>query len=313
MEIEHGDDESSTQPKEVVTMTDPDASTRQRVVVGVDGTLASVQAIRYGRTEALRAHGSLEVVHVVPDYTPIAGVYPVPREDLVAAGRSTLESALAQVGPTAAAVPVETRVLCGSVVSSLVAAGEGARALVVGSDRRPVSMRLLTGNASTGVAARSSAPVVSVPETWRPDATTGVVLVGVKHIDQAHAPLAEAFDLARSRGSRLVVLHAWRLPSGYDDMIANHATLTDWDERARRELEKVVAPWRERRPEVDVEVRSVHDQPAHALVTASATADELVLVRRGHGFPAAAHLGSTARTVLLYAHCPVRVVSPEEE
>ena len=110
-------------------------------------------------------------------------------------------------------------------------------------------------------------------------------------------------------GSRLVVLHAWRFPSAYDAVIVSDpATLAEWGERARSTLEDLVAPWRHSYPDVVVELRCLHDQPAQALVQASIDADELVVARKAHGFPAATHLGSTARTVLLYAHCPVRVV-----
>jgi nucleotide-binding universal stress UspA family protein len=70
----------------------------------------------------------------------------------------------------------------------------------------------------------------------------------------------------------------------------------------------MVAPWQSRWPEVGVDLRSVHEQAAQALAAASEEADELVIARRCQGFPAAAHLGSTARTVLLHASCPVRVV-----
>jgi nucleotide-binding universal stress UspA family protein len=170
-------------------------------------------------------------------------------------------------------------------------------------------MRLLSGNVSTGVAARATVPVVSVPETWCGERTAGVIVVGIKHLDHAEAALTEAFAVARRAGSRLRVLHAWRFPAAYDDIVVSDpATLTEWRVRAERELEALVAPWRCAHPDVEVELRTVHDYAAQALVAASEDADELVIVRRAHGVPAAAHLGSTARTVLLYAHCPVRIV-----
>lgn len=285
------------------------ASGRNRgVVVGVDGSAASVNALRYAHAEAARHGDRVDVIHVVPDYVPIAGMYPVSPDDLMAAGRSALRSTLDQLGPVAPGVVMTPHLQRGSVVTLLAAAGNDAREIVVGSDRRPVAMRLLTGNVSTGVAARSSVPVVSVPDTWSAERSTGVVLVGVKHTDRAGTLIAEAFAVAQDRGCRLRVLHAWRLPSGYDDIIADRVAFEDWQQRARRELDRLTAPWQRTHPDVEVELVTVHDQSAHALVDASADADELVVVRRAHGIPAAAHLGSTARTVLLYAHCPVRVI-----
>lgn len=277
------------------------------LVVGVDGTPSSAAALRYAMKEAARSGGKVDVLHVVADYVPMAGMYPIPPDDLLAAGRTTLESTLREVGTSPSGTAVATHLKRGGVVKTLTAAGEHALAIVVGSDRRPVSSRVLTGNVSTGVAARAAVPVVSVPETWRDDRETGTVLVAVKRPDQSDVLMAEAFEVAGRRGSRLVVLHAWRFSSAYDDVIVSDpATLAEWGERATKEVEELVAPWRRSHPEVEVEV--VHDHSAHAIVTASEDADELIIVRRAHGFPPAAHLGSTARTVLLHAHCPVRVV-----
>ncbi|CUR59762.1 putative UspA domain protein [metagenome] len=284
----------------------------QDVLVGVDGSSASAHAIRYAKAEAVRSGGAVDVVHVVPDVAPMNGFYPVPPDELMDAGAAALDASLEQVGQVGEpddGVPVRPHVRRGPVVATLTELGREARMIVVGSDRRPVSMRLLTGNVSTGVSARAAVPVVSVPDTWSPEQSTGVVLVGVKHPDHADALLAEAFEVARQRHSRLLVLHAWRLPIAYDDLLSGDiGTLKDWAARAERELEEVVAPWRASHPEVDVEVRAVHDQAAHALVVASEEADEVVVVRRTHGVPAATHLGSTARAVLLYARCPIRVV-----
>lgn len=280
------------------------------LVVGVDGTAASANALRYALKEASGGAGKVEVFHVIPDYAPMA--YPIPFDELMDAGRAALESTLHQVGQAGhgtSGAALSTHLERGSVVRTLTTAAQGAAAVVVGCDRRSVATRLLTGNVSTGLAARAAVPVVSVPETWSPDRATGVVLAAVKHPAHSEGLLAEAFALAHRRGSRLVALHAWRFPSAYDDVIVSDPqTLGEWAARARQELEDLVEPWRHTYPDVDVELRAVHDFPAHALVEASGDADELVIVRRAHGFPAAAHLGSTARTVLLHAHCPVRVV-----
>lgn len=232
-----------------MSMTEAPVVPDRAVVVGVDGSAASLNALRYARREARRLGTRADVMHVVH----------------------------------------------GSVVRSLVAAGDEGSLLVVGSDRRQPPLRLMTGNVTTAVAARCAAPVVSVPETWRQGRATGVVLVGVKHPHHSEALMSEAYAVARRRGSRLVVLHA----SARHHWEAGHGQV---------ELRELLGPWQERWPEVEVEVRSVHDQAGCALATASAEADELVIARRCQGFPETAHLGATARTVLLHSACPVRVV-----
>jgi nucleotide-binding universal stress UspA family protein len=148
-----------------------------------------------------------------------------------------------------------------------------------------------------------------VPAGWTTDAH-GVVMVGVKSPQHAGGMLADAFAAARRRRARLVVLHAWKLPSVYDDIIEVRVDTEDWQRQATAELDALLRDWRAAYPDVQVETRVVHDHAGHALTEASSTADLLLIVRRGHGAPASTHLGSTARAVLRSAHCPVRVVPP---
>lgn len=280
------------------------------LVVGVDGTPASANAVRYAMAHAARSGGKVDVFHVVQDNEPMG--YPIPFPELMDAGRAALESTLHQVGQaghTSAEDAVVPHLERGAVVKTLIRAGRTAHAIVVGNDRRSLAIRLLTGNVSTGLASRATVPVVSVPDSWSADRVAGVVVAAVKDPAHSEALMAEAFNVARRAGSRLVVLHAWRFPAAYDDLIVTDpASLAEWSERSRHELEGLVEPWQRRYPDVEVELRVVHDHPANALVSASQDADELVVARRAHGFPAATTLGSTARTVLLHALCPVRVV-----
>lgn len=280
------------------------------VVVGVDGSDASRNAVRYGLEEARRGGGVLRLVHVVPDYGVMTALYPLPPSDLAESGREVLRLVLEDLGPTDSAVTVATVLRRGSRVATLASAARAARILVVGSDRRPVAARVLTGNTTTGVAAGSVAPVVSVPETWRPESSTGVVAVAVKSPVHSMELLGEAFAVAQARGSRLLVLHAWRMSTGYDDIITDRVAPEEWAHRARTELAALLSDWETSFPEVEVEFRAVHDQAAHALVEASRAADEIVIVRRAHGIPAGAHLGATARALLRESQCPVRVVPP---
>lgn len=281
------------------------------VVVGVDGTPASVGAVRYGLEEARAAGCRLRLVHVLPEFEAFGSPYPLPDERLRTTGRAILQDALDAAGGRPGDPEVELVLRRGPRVPTLTALARAARVLVVGADHHAITTRLLTGNTTSGVAASSLAPVVSVPEGWRPDAHgSAPVLVGVKGSPHAHELLGTAFAAARRTGRGLVALHAWRLPSGYDDIIVDRVAAGEWEARAAADMESLVAEWRPGFPDVDVELRVVHDQAAHALVEASRSARELVLVRRAHGIPAAVHLGPTARAVLRSAHCPVRVVPP---
>ncbi|WP_296605187.1 universal stress protein, partial [Nocardioides sp.] len=163
--------------------------------------------------------------------------------------------------------------------------------LVVGRDDRPVLYRLVDGDTATRTAARAPVPVVEVPASWHdaPDAPERhAVVVGVKSGAHADELLGHAFAIADARSARVVVVHAWKLPSAYDDIIESRIALEQCEREGVAEMELLLHDWRAAFPEVEVEVRVVHDHAAHALVEASREADLVLVVRRAHGVPVAA-------------------------
>lgn len=286
------------------------SSTSSRpVVAGADGSPGSAGALRMAAQEARLLEAPVRLVHVVPSYLMLGSVQPLSPADLADTGGAILTRAAKELATSAPDLTISTELRYGARSFELAAAAADAQVLLVGRDSRSLVGRLVQGNTCTGVAARSTCDTVSVSPGW-PAARRGVILVGVKSGHHAHELLAAAFVEARRHGSRLVALHAWKLPSYYDDIIESRLVVDDWSQRARAELETLLAGFEDSYPDVDVETRVVHDYPSHALVEASKQADQLVIVRRAHGVPAALHLGATARAVLRGAHCPVRIVPP---
>ena len=278
------------------------------VVVGVNGSASDDAVMRLGVAEARRLGVPVRLVHVVPDYVAISPLVPISRVDMSSIGKELLHEALRSLESIDDEIEVETELRHGTRARQLAEAAEDAPALVVGRDDRPLMERLLRGNTATGVAATAACPVLVAPSDWRPSPERHAVLVGVKSPTHAHELLADAFEVAAARDADLVVLHTWQLPSGYDDIIESHVTGSDWTQRATHVLETLLVDWRHAYPDVHVEVRVVHAEPAAGLIEASQVADVLVVVRRARGIPAATHLGGTARTLLRLSHCPVRVV-----
>ncbi len=281
------------------------------VVIGVDGSAANAGALRFGVEEARRTGAPLKLVHVVPDYLPVAPMMPYASTDLTEMGTAIIKRSEEQVAELASDLVVEGWVHHGSRPAQLSTGAEGSRLLVIGRDDRPLLERVLRGDTASRLAARATVPMVLVPADWTADEPRGVVLVGVKSAEHAGAAVGDAFGVAAARGARLVVLHAWKLPSAYDDIIGSRVAVDEWSQKATADVEAVLADWRVTYPEVEVEVRVVHDHPSYALVEASREADLVVLARHAHGVPVT-HLGGTARAVLRTAHAPVRVVPPGE-
>ena len=284
------------------------------VVVGVDGSEAGERAVRYAALEAQRHREGLTLVHVVPDFVATSPpAYLVPTDlqrDVEAFGRSLLAAAAAAASAAAPRLPTTEVLPVGRTVPMLLRTAGRARLLVLGHESVAPLGRLVEGAVTLGVAARASQAVVSVPASWSPERTTGKVVAGLKLTAQAPELLAVAFAEAAARDARLVLVHAWALPSRYDDRILTRSHRDEWTRAADEDIEALLAEHRAHHPGVPVEVKVVHDRATHALSEEVADADLLVLVRRAHGFPPATHLGGTARALLQHAPCPVLVVAP---
>jgi nucleotide-binding universal stress UspA family protein len=277
-------------------------------VVGTDGSPRALAAVRFGAVEADRHDGRLVVTHVLPHNIPMLSELPLRTGDLEAVGRHLLAEAAWEARHTVPGVEVASRLLRGRVAGELVGVAAGARLVAVGRESSSVRWRVFTGAVTFGVAARAPCPVVSVPARWQPGrGSSGSVAVGFRSATQDGSLLDHAVDAAATRGATLTVLHAWEIPSRYDELIAGGGHDADWNLSALEHIEAQLTRLREDHPWVEIDVRVVHRQAAQALREASRTSDLLILGRRGAG-PAPFHLGDTARAVLREAVCPVVVV-----
>ena len=282
------------------------------VLVGVNGSPASSSAIRYAAQEAQRLGTSLKLFHVVPNYVPIAPMHPLAPSDLAAAGREILNRAMTDahkfLDPTRATASLHF----GPRIPVVLELAEHARLVVLGSQERTVLDRLLTASTLVGVASGAGCPVVAVPQSWTPTPEQHSVLVGVKSTERSAELVRRALEVAAERDARLVLVHAYELPTEYDDLITARVDEDEWAARARRTIERTTSGIRDSYPKVPVEIRVIHGQPGRVLQVASEEADLLLLARRHRGFPLG-HLGGTGRALLREAHCPVEVVPPADE
>ena len=282
---------------------------QESVVVASDGTSAALHGVRYAAFEAKRLGVGLAIVHVVPAYLPNGPLPMIPDGALQEFGRSVIEHSLEAARDTAPDIHVVARLVSGSQVGSIVEAASNAPLLVLGSRALTHGQRVSTGATVAGVCSRAHCPVVVVPEDWPVQDTdvTSKVVVGFKSPHQAPELLARALELARGRGAELVVVHAWKLPSVYDDIVTNRVHEEEWAVEQTAMIQSVLDQVRDPYPDVKVSIEVVHDRPAHALAEASRESDRLLISRPVHG-GYLHHLGAVARGVLREAHCPVEVV-----
>lgn len=280
------------------------------VAVSADGSQA---AIRYAIDEATRSGSPLHLVHVLEMHAgePYAAVY----ADAMDSAHVLLEAAqLRAKEMSGGAVSVTTELVDhGWVVGDLVARSETARLVVLEHRDLGRLSRLMTGSITNGVAARAHAPVVAVQAAWAPATPLhGVVTAAVQDPDEAELILRAAFEQARLRGADVLVLHAWWLANGYDDVTVDETMRTEWARRSTDALEPALAPLRERFPTVDVTVAIRHYPAAQAVLEASDRSDLVVVGRRHHRLPLFTHLGPVARALLGRSGAPV-LLTPEPD
>lgn len=137
-----------------------------KIVVGVDGSAGSREALRWAFAEAKLRDAPLEAVTVwqypITSSLPTFGVMNTP-DDFAADAKNTLLAVLAEEGITAAApIRVSTRIAEGNAARALLDAAEEADLLVVGSRGHGGFTGVLVGSVSQQCVHHSKCPVVIV-------------------------------------------------------------------------------------------------------------------------------------------------------
>ena len=135
------------------------------VVVGIDGSAASVEALHWAAAEAGRRRAPLEVVHAWR--IPPCGAPPTPSMITVLqeAARHTLDQALAD--PALAGVDADGHLGCGGATQRLVYAAQDASLVVVGTHGKGALQRVVLGSTSRQLAHHTPCPLVVVPPSSR--------------------------------------------------------------------------------------------------------------------------------------------------
>ncbi|WP_432092411.1 universal stress protein [Streptomyces sp. bgisy100] len=282
------------------------------LVVGVDGSGSSLEAVDWAVDEAERHGLQLRLVHGSL-WERYEGTRPSPATDRPA------EQILAEHIAASAAehaqrrnpdVKVSSDVLAADPTTALLREGHEAFALVTGSRGRGMLGETLLGSVSLTVAARAVCPVIVVrgEEPTRRDGLPVVLGVGERSVTSAAVRFAVAE--AEIRNCPLHVVRAWRTPAheAVEHLLPTDARAPTPEQRAADQVAEAlrgVGPVRDGA----VVRRITAEGPAHkVLADASVEAALLVLgAPRRHGH-FGLQLGRVAHALLHHAACPVAVV-----
>jgi nucleotide-binding universal stress UspA family protein len=201
--------------------------------VSLDG---APSAIEYAAREALLAEAPLHLIHVLrmPAVDAYAGVYGGVIEEADATITEAVERARSLTDDL---IPITfERVDDGALISHLVHRANHGRLVVLQHRRLSRARRMVTGSTVNAVAAKTTVPVVSVPEGWTRADRPPLVTVGIQDGQEAAALLRAGFEEARLRHARLAAIHTWWLDTDWEPSSIDQEYRADRDASTRREL-----------------------------------------------------------------------------
>jgi nucleotide-binding universal stress UspA family protein len=139
-----------------------------RIVVGIDGSAESREALHWAFAEAKLRGAALRVVHTWHFPVTAGGLGLAPTidtqviEELRLGAEALMERELAALGDEAVGVDVERAIVEGAAAPALIDAAEGSDLLVVGSRGRGGFSGLLLGSVSQQCSHHARCPVVIV-------------------------------------------------------------------------------------------------------------------------------------------------------
>ena len=269
------------------------------ILVGYDGSPAAEEALRWAVRESTLRRLPLAVCHawhwpyaMDPVHLPSADTVRRFAENLLYKGVFEAES-------LAPRLKVRSVLHRGPVASALLHEAAQATMVVVGARGGEGFPGLPTGSTATQVAEHASCPVVVVREPG----ADGPVAVGVDGSHAADAAMAFAFEEASVRDREVVAVHAAPLP-------ADPALREEAARAAGALLQRQVAAWATKYPQVRLRTRLVHEEPREALREAAEQAALLVLGDRQDDMPSTLRLGAVSSALLDLSPRTVVVVHP---
>jgi len=283
------------------------------VVVGLDGSSSSLDALRWAAPLAEHQRAPLHLVYTIGtpvDWGPGVSVLAFDNQALRDDGADLLDSAtrLARsVVQRPDELEVATFVTDPAPAPVLIERSREARMVVVGTRGLGAIGRGILGSVSTSLARHGHCPIAVVPEIDI-DSLRGTrlpVTVGVDGSEQGAEAIDIAFAQASGRGVGIVAVTTW-------SELFRYGERTDLQEEASALQAESLAGYGEQYPDVHVTRVVVEDRPARRLVREASNAQLIVVGSHGRGGFAGMTLGSVGQAVLHATPVPLIIARPRK-
>lgn len=288
----------------------------RNVIVGVDGTAASLNALEWA-AQAVGSAGRLHVVVAVNPWTEY--LVDVVTGDPVGY-RDVLESALVErwTRETGFAVrELDSSVSSAAMAPALdrAARSDHADAIVIGSHKPTGHLVKRIGHSTNHLLRLTRHPVVVVPSSTCPRLDGGNVVVGVGHGDATRSAVRWAAHLARDHDVRIELLHSLGdapifQADGVLDLVRYEVGATDessWEAGRVEHFAELMQTLTCR--ELDIAISTPPGLAALRLDEASERSALLVVGRHRSRLDGGHHTAQPLRHALTHASCPIAVIA----
>ena len=261
----------------------------ERIVVGIDGSDAAINAAKWAVTEATSRDIPLRLIHAIPELRADA---PADDDSLdIEYGETALRAASAALHAMGEQVKVETDLVHGSPEHALIDESRHAAMICIGSVGIGQIARKVIGSTADAVAQKAHCPVAIIrSDREARESRSGSIAVVVDDSPGNDAVLEHGFREARLRKAPILAMGVWRWGFGEIPYRQLDHRLGRWVSQYR---EVHVRPAAARRGAA--EFLSTTEEPIQLAVVGSSDADK---VARMVG-PLTPHFGHAGRSVLV--------------
>lgn len=283
-----------------------DGTARKTIVVGVDASTESDEALAWARHHA-GPDDRIVVVHAwdVPVMTSYDVAIAIDPEEIESSTKRGLDE-LVEQHDDARLVAVSPR---GHAGRAIVEQAADADLIVVGH-RGNSRLSLMLGSTANYVLHHTDRPIVIVRGDHQLPPRR--IVVGIDDFDDPEdSPSVRALRWAYQVPGveRVAAVHAWYLPPlAIGMMPAATNDLSAMDDAAQRVADRVVAAAGDPPEGVSVTAETARGSAGFAMIEASRAADLVVVGRRGRGGFSELLLGSTSVETAAHSHAPVAII-----
>lgn len=269
------------------------------VVVGIDGSRTAIDATLWAVDEAVSRDIPLRLLYAIDPDDGAHNPHDAARD--LATAEIAIRYAFTAVEATMKPVKVEVEIVQEKPVRALAAASRAAAMVCVGAVGFKNATRGQIGSTAAAVVRSAHCPVAVIRGRAAAVSGTGTILAEVGDWTTADAVLQLAIDQARLRHAPLRVLAAWQ--SQFTDTHDTDA-VAEGHQLAQAQLDRRLAGWRRRYPDLDVESVTNHGSTLDYLAKTADTT-QLVVVGAERAGGCGELLGPRGLAILHDTECSV--------